>query len=883
MTTYKINIDGNLYAIANSNELAISLQTQDVRDLNELRKRTVSKTLQIYGNEETNKLFASIWDIRYTSDGNMPATFNHLNRKECELYEDDIKIFDGAVILKRVQIVRNVIVYEFIFVIIELKKFSELDKLTLKQLTAFEKYNHTLNHTNVYDSWDGYCYVNGIRTNLFSGNRPNGVGYLYPIGFYGNLTKTSNTTEELTITDKHNSNKLIPAFYVREILSEIFNTLGITADFSSIDGDMFKSLLISGDYGQYKRQIEGITHTYLATVALNPYSRYLTDVFVYNGSTSVATFIDNCLIISDNITQDDTSSIQASHFIVAKTGTLRVELTAEADITHNWLNNVKSEISLKINKNGVNAASATQQTTATNTTAHTAEFSKFIEIQVNAGDVIDLEFCYTLTTYYNNITAFQFDLVDFDLAYKQVTKSYGYGDTVAVTDWLPNMKANEFVNGLIKLFNLYIAELTDNTIKFKTYDDYYYDWATQIRLDEYIDYEDAMEIVPAPIETNIKGLTLRYAQPNDYLNELYRLKTGKSWGERNVVLDTDIATETKEVTMPFSLIVPNQIENVGLFIIPTIYNYKNNKFESVEFKPMLFFFNNSFLSKNVYLYDYDKGTSSWVNSSKNKLPFVSNNYYNITTNDKLNLSFSFPEFLFYDNSTLLIETNVTIYDKFFEYDFNDLINIDAKILKCSINPSCLKQTDLLQRMYSIDGILFRCNKIIDYNKNMRSVKIELIKKLNLTRIKAHVKPIYIPSLADLDVTSYLKSTNYDYDSGTTGIKANELFVDATKKILGIGAYPLIAGARYELFGKISQSGTNNPTITEIVKSVNISFERIGEGVYRTTTTGNYFCIILKNNKTQALDYYLLNSYIYIETGSTDGILNNNYIYILKLN
>lgn len=890
MITYKINLQGYLLEIANSDVFGIDLQTQDFRDLNTARKRTISKTCTIFGDDLNNKLFENIWDIKFSSTNSMSVSFNHLKRQECTLLENDDFFMDGAIILKRVCIVRNVIKYDFIFTTSELKKFKDLEHLNLKQLTVFDKYNHVLNHANVLDTWNGNCFVDGENTFVWldSPNRPNGIGYFYPIGFYGSLTQTGDNTSECTITNKYNATKLIPSFFVREILAEIFNYLQINLDITGFDGDMLKTLMISGDYGQFKKQLEGANILLTSDIMYgNTYIKNIDDPAIVTtllqGNTRSVGFTDFLRNLGNNIVQNDNGSyVFGNDYIASRRGTLKIKVNIEARITHNLLSYSEHVQNITVYKNGANFSFGWNEQFY-NSTVDNIQINRYIEIPVEAGDVIHCTYRYYMNAYYGDITSFKYELIDtFEVLYYFTYKSFRYGDTVKMTDWLPNMLASDFVNGLIKMFNLYIKKIDENNIKITTFDNYYEDYDTQIRLDEYIDVSEETEIVPIPIESDLKQLTINYSQPNDFLNEYYKDKTGKDWGSNDITLDTDIATGKKEIILPFSLIIPNQLEAIGLFIISCIYKWEDNKYDTIEFKPMLFFMN-GFEQINTYLIDYDG--SDWLETISNNCPICTNNFLSFTDgNDRMNLCYSYPVLTFYNNAALDIETNISIYEKYLESDFNDLINLDAKIVRCHVSPLALNNSNLLQKTFNIDGVIFRCNKITNYNKNFSSVEIELIKRLKITRPYTHVEPVNIPIFAPIEGTSILKNKSYDLDDERApNIISNELFVDLTKRIFGINGYPLITGIRKEYIGKISQSGTNNPTLSDISKSFNVSFTRSGAGVYTSNipNTKNCICDIEKNNSDENYVFSKGTQYYTLYTGGVDGKLSNHIIKIIK--
>lgn len=876
---YSLQIN-NIVVPINDNDFALTIQSNDFRDFNEIKRRTISKTLTVYGNDEVNKLFFAFFEIK--SINNLITDYDIRKQIDCTLLSDGEPIMDGAIILKEIKIERGVIVYSVVFKSHELKSFGDLANYNLLDLEYYDKYNHVLNVSNITNSWNGFNIVNNVSTLVWNNNPrvPLGIGYLYPLGFYGSLTQLGASTYDIEVTNNFNPNKLVPFFGVKELFEQAFAKVGITATLptSLTSKQWFKSLYISGNYEQLKRNIEGYaaSNQTALTMSISNDDEHSTLVTLnsvnYLSRTLSLYDINPTIIVNENNLYDTNDGM----YLALRSGKIRVKITGTYQCTFPtaWHSHA---VSIRVSQANGTTVGSVQLYYSVNEVNGTYNISGEYEFDCTQNEKykVELMFQYII----NQSTDFSVTYSFTDCSIANNYTANGYGNTVIVRDWLPKMKLNEFVSGVIRLFNLQIKSITDTTIEFCTFDEYFEDWATQIRLDEWLDVNE-MTIQDTVIAHNIKELRMKYKQPSDWLNEYYKNSYKNSWGEYANEINTNIATEKKEIELPFSVIVPNQIENYNDIIIPTIYKYNNNKFDSVEFAPMLAIYT-GVMSWQVKLYYYNV---TWQDSTVTNVPVMLNAYRDVINFDYINLLFQAPEATYYDDSSYQFQTNYTIYKAFHEPSWYDILADGGKVVTCKVSPKAFEQysIDVLPRkIYTIDGVPFRLNKIADYSKNKNVVAIEFTKILEPKRNVAERPIIVIEGQTPYNPpTSVLKSVSYKGGNNPDGIADNELWIDNTKNIFGIGAGAISVGKYYEWVGTISQSGTNNPTASKLYGSMNVTFERVSAGVYRMTShTGNIVAIIMRESSSDVVNYYIASGYLYITT-ERDGRLNH-FVKIIK--
>jgi len=874
---------GNIVVPVNDTDFALTIQSNDFRDFNEIKRRTISKTLTVYGNDNINKIFFSFFEIK--SVNNLITDYDVRKQIDCVLLSDGEPIMEGAIILKEIKIEKGVIVYSVVFKSQELKRFGELANYSLRDLEYYDIYNHILNISNVTDTWEGWNRINNIKTLVWNNSPrvPLGNGYIYPIGFYGALTQKGNNIYDTEITNNFNLNKLIPFFGVKEMFEKSFAKVGITATLppSLTSKQWFKSLFISGNYDQYKRNIDGYEASYTtkfsATITNDENNMFIYGYGgVYYCSRTLSIYdINPTIIQNDNLLYDTTDGM----YLALRSGKIKIKIAGnyQCQFPNAWHNHT---IVLKISRaNGTTVCSVGLHYRE-NEVPGTYNINYEYEFDCIQNEKYKIELGFQYRIHQGPPPEFR---VDYNLTDCSIINSYtanGYGDIVIVRDWLPKMKLNEFVSGIIRLLNLQIKSISDTSIEFCTVDEYYEDWSKQIRLDKWLDTNE-MTIQDTVIAHNIKELKIKYKQPEDWLNNYYKNSYRKAWGEFANEINTNIATEKKEIEIPFSVIVPNQIENYGNIIIPTIYNFNNNKFEGLEFAPMLAIFT-GVMSWQVKLYYFQNG--AWQNTGVTNVPLMLNAYRDVTNSDYINLLFQAPEATFYNDSNFQFQTNYTIYKAFHEPSWYDILADGGKVVTCKVSPKVFERygIDVLPRkIYTIDGVPFRLNKIADYSKNKNVVNIELVKILEPRRAISE-RPIivldsdtpYKPPTAIVRSISYSGGRDYN-------LQDNELWTDIDKAITGIGNKILSVGKKQEYIGIITQSGTNDPILRPLYSSFEVEFERVNVGLYKTTTAvGNTVCVMMSLDSSPIfinVKKYITNGFLYIDIGQ-DGMLN----HIIKL-
>ena len=307
-----------------------------------------------------------------------------------------------------------------------------------------------------------------------------------------------------------------------------------------------------------------------------------------------------------------------------------------------------------------------------------------------------------------------------------LNKDYENGDVVNVNSLLSSeMTQKDFIMGFVKMFNLYIEPYyynpTDvNSGGYLTYiieprDNYYtneiIDWTKKI------DYNKEFTIKPLA-GAKEKFIKYTYDLDKDYHNNLYNQRTGRVFGDATIDVDNEFLKGTKEVKIPFSLmILATNSRTTDKQIRPLATDLQDDVpqgFRNDKSKPKVLYYNG--------LYTYDTWSFGDDKTGANRTretatPMASNLNGLSTLQLTLDLCFMQPDEVYYTlpNGDILLTDN-TLYNVFHKRGLEEVNNKNSKMLECYVNLTPLDVHNLSFRpIYEIDGNHYRLYEMIDYN------------------------------------------------------------------------------------------------------------------------------------------------------------------------
>lgn len=322
----------------------------------------------------------------------------------------------------------------------------------------------------------------------------------------------------------------------------------------------------------------------------------------------------------------------------------------------------------------------------------------------------------------------------------RITEDIEYNPTLILHD---NIKQSDFISSIIKMFNLYVEDIGNNTLLIEPRDDYY---STNV-IKEWQLNKTFPQILTRASDLNEKVLSFSHDTDETRLIKNYERNytTERIYGEyykingNNKYIDNRQEIRTIFMSVPSTRMMENPINNyygndlnshISYLIVPVIYNDVTSPSDvdyNQKYKPTIFNFKPY---QNIINTGFKfKLKSETTSSEYTTYPYFghfSNAYeHNSGTTD---LNFGTNPDRYYDdwfwNDSWATTNN--LYNLYYSNMIEEYLDNDSKILTCYVD---LKPKDIYDFRFSdkilIDGNYFRVNKIIDYVIG-QPTKVELL-------------------------------------------------------------------------------------------------------------------------------------------------------------
>lgn len=818
----------------------------DIKDPSK-RSRSKSRTITIEGTQNNLSFFYSCYHLSLVTlpDGGVTYNYDATATYIAEYWNDGAMVFRGCFQVISAKINGGVIKFEAVLFDQTINTFQEWGDRYISEL-GWDEYEHVLSHSVLAASWDSYVVKNGVNTTNFTLGVPQGFGYLYPLVDYG-------YDDDL---NSFKDNDLFPHVYVKEILEKAFNQAGLTIGGSWISavntrrlvygyggGEKFgldsatladREVQVTADFDQ--------TYTYAMAngqnVAVNTKQLQATlSIPLFNSSTVTVT------VTTDVDGQYDTSN---GIITIANNGTYSLRINGSFDyavaLSAAGTKSVQSSFAIGFILDGLAPVLAIDTGTLLGEVTGTFTFDNTIELPLNAGQQLDVRFFANVNATIEPAVAGAFGNltvdVDFDndvnFSTEQINAEIVTGSTIRLAQFMPQTKIVDFVNGIIKHFNLYVSEPTpDGVVRVEPLNNYYLgtnqfdDWTHKI------DYSKEFKIEATAI-TQPKRYAYRFQPDTDFYRRNYLQKFGVHYGDRVVDNQAFFASGTSEVLLPYTVAIPCDNDQNDR-IIPRIITYESNSIKPYAGKPKLYLYQGKFGCENWTLLDTNGGS----NTVYNVYPRV--HHLNNLANPSFDILFSVPLEL---NYTAANYTTKNVYQENHDQFIRELISQDGKLVTCYVR---INKNDIngefFRKAKMINGVLYRLNTIKDYNANKDgSVVCELIK---IT--EARSGRTFTNTLERLPLDNYVNSIEFNpiavpqpSDSGKYRVTVDSSGILKVTDDTGITK---IAGsaAKYEAVLILNQAGSSPPSITALQNTFPSggSWARAATGDYRYNLTGGF--------------------------------------------
>lgn len=647
----------------------LTFAIDDVKDFAS-RSTTWSKTIVLPGTSNNNKLFGHIFQIGQSNlyNGAMPNVgynFNASVSAKCIMFQNQIQVFKGVLRLMQINIDKGRAEYE-VSVFGEIFSLNVALSSRLLENLDFSEYDHIYDEPQISGSWAN----------------PGGSGYYYPLIDYGNYS-----------VDKHDwqVKTFRPSLYAKEYLDKMFAAAGFRYNSPLFNTTRFKKLIIPHNQKRLTR---------ISTVGLDAaYDGAGGHQGISNPDDFLLLEFPDVTTLGDFTTSDNKTFTYGG---ATSSGTLTLRLEGE------YANDFDGNLFIVVSWTGglyfynfPDNDYSLSPIDLTLTIPATLNPGDQLEIRLQANDIAEL--------YGIEITWASLSL---GTASSQPVL-VNIGEPIIMNDILPkNIRQVDFLLSIVKLFNLYVYEDRFDTrlINIMPYVDFYptnslgaVDWTYKLNRDK------VFKIKPLS-ELTAKIYEFKYKDDSDYYNDLYKKRYNEGYGSYSFDSLYEFASQKKAVEIIFSgtPLVGYTGEDK---IYSTIFKRTGNDTSPVEEQ----------MDSNIRILQTKvvTGVESWdikndtdVLGSYTEYPYAG--HFDDPDAPSNDLNFGALKELFF----ILVSggLNVTQFNVYWSPYMAEITDKDGKMLTAFFH---LDAKDILEldfsRLVYIDGILYRLNKISDYN------------------------------------------------------------------------------------------------------------------------------------------------------------------------
>jgi len=653
----------------------LTLSIDDIKDFG-AKNTTFSKTIILPGTKNNNKVFGNIFNTNARNDynpaeSNFGNNFNPAVSADAIIFSDNMQVFKGVFRILEVIIEDGFIEYECA-VFGELGGFiSALANKKIEDLD-FSAYDTTWTYSNITNSWNTIA----------------GSGVLFPLIDYG-----SASTNKVDF----NFDTLRPALYVREILEKMITASGYTWDFPALSSDMFNRMIVPHNQK-------------------NLY-RYNTTAFKATPTTTNYTSAQP-IVFTVSTAGDFTASGGNTIFTYGGATAITTNIILEIDAVINAIDPVLNTFRVNLQKNG------TTISTAADVVSYTPGYATILilsvdNITINPADYFSVQVSANIGDYtINTGTLFQIETTTPGLV------TVAYGDTISINDTIPKgIFQKEFFSSICKMFNLYVFEdyETDKKLKVLPFVTFYED-ATSVDWSLKIDRSKPMRIKPMS-ELNSRYYNYKFKSDNDFYSENYRKKFNEGYGD--YIFDTgyEFAKETQSVELIFANSVLTRITGVDK-TISSIYKLSNENTKEDRIDSVI----RIMQAKKI------TGVTSWAiknggTTLGSGTAYGYAGHLDDPTTPTFDLCFAPPQELSF---TISNYTANNLFNNYWSAYMAEITDKDSRLLSCTMKLAFKDVYKLdFAKLIWIDGVLYRLNKINDFNATNEDVcSVELLKIIN---------------------------------------------------------------------------------------------------------------------------------------------------------
>lgn len=736
--------------------IPISYAIADVKEPSK-RKKSFSKEITLPATMKNNAFFAG--SFRYTATESS-INFDATAKAEIVLKKRGVQVLKGVIKLNSVSLEGNTPSYKCQVFAESVDVFLLLQNIAVNELD-WSAYTHTLNRTNIKNSWTATA----------------GSGYYYPL---------IDRRQRLGATI-WNTTDLVPYVYLREVLLKTLEFIGLTWDSTFLDSTLFKSIL----FGYGGGDIKNISPTDILNRKIeldngdffNSFTAFLNTSFTLASDTSVSreisvAFPNSSAFDDDNFTYttttDNYSQFDDGEITVQLTGNYAFNLSMEVDYTVNYgtmtFNGVSSPV-IYVKKNGtiIQSIYCSSGSLTTDTGTFVFDTNTLFAVSCEAGDVLSFDFRVQGASVTAGIGV-DYQNVSIDLVTSNAIEFDFYSTDTTITDgapvvlnqFLPNMKCSDLLVNCIRQFNLYIGDPSEDAVcKIEPLSDYYQSTAVFDDITHLIDHDKETTVIPSANTFN-KNILFNYKKQSHTDFETYFNKWGTEYNNLNQTQGSYYAKGDYKIDLTWATIIPYEVSS-GI-LVPRFIKIEGNTIKPNAGDPVICFRNGS--KTGAWTFKDTVGSGQEVLTT---YPCI--HHFNNWNTPTFDLAFRLTKELFYIASTV---TNNNCYSAYY-FDFiNEMTSSAGQIVNTYVywNETDVKDLDF-SKFKMINGALFRLNEVKEFAPESEdSTKIELVKVLKAK--KKNRQNITVPRITPVSEGMISSPVGVGSDTGVISGGKNEI-------------------------------------------------------------------------------------------------------------
>lgn len=737
----EIFVEGQRLDVTDDISSLLTFAIDDIKDFAS-RQTTFSKTVVLPGTANNNRIFGSIFDTGISNNydptlSNTGFNFNPSVSAKCIIFQDFLQTFKGTLRLIEIDIDLHRFEYQ-VALNGNLTGLNVALSSSLLEDLDFSAYDQQYTIANIVASWDN----------------PGGSGVFYPHIDYGTFSIDKHSWKYQTFK---------PALYVKEYIDKMFAATGdssVAVIAGKLAGDAASAAALAAG-GTSVAAKAAYDAAYAAAFAASAAAsaagvfRYQCDLFnttrfknliVPHNQKALQAL--NSLLLTCAVTAPKTvltsagtattllnwdTAVGSIFTITGPTSTFQYNgTTALATFAFDMgghRHSLLSNFVLQVLVNGTPLSAVTLILACNHSSFNVPwVWHPTFSLAINAGDIIQFRFtadsAATDTDY----------ILEMDSATLTINTSSDVltpvllNDRVQMNTTIPkNVRQVDFLLSIVQLFNLYVYEdqFDDRLIHITPFIDFYslsttnaVDWTYKL------DRKEVIKVKPMS-ELNSRLYNFNYNDDSDYYNDLYKKRYNQGYG--SLIFDSlfEFATQTNTIKLAFA-----STPLVGYGgedkVYPTIFKRSGDTEETIDSVIRIM------QTKKLSCESWDILAADGVTILDTESVYAYAGHLDDPNNPDNDLNFGALNELFF--ILAIGDLSKTQFNIYWSAYMAEITDKDSKLLtaKLYLTPIDIFNLNFSQYVY-VDGVLFRLNKITDYNVSMPSdCEVELLKVINTT-------------------------------------------------------------------------------------------------------------------------------------------------------